>query len=126
MFMIERDPDSGHEQTPNWQVEEFYFGLGEWSIYRRSGERIQYKVEKGMPLTIKPGTHQYHASPAEVADFLGEYEDCEFVVADSYELTSGGRETPSLWVSGWKDLADHQRHIYENNKANDVKPPGQP
>jgi len=108
-----------------WHVEEFYFGLGEWATYRRSGERIQYQVEKGLPLTLREGTHQYDTSAKEVSDFLAEHEDCNFTVADSYELNSGGRQAPYLWVMGWKDLPVEERHIYEENKAHAWKKPGE-
>ena len=99
------------------EIEEFYFGLGEWSSYRRSSERIQYRVEKGLPLTLLDGTSQYEAKADEVAEFLAEHNDCQFTVADSYELNNGGREAPILWVMGWKDLPDTKRHIFEENKV---------
>ncbi|MDB5163824.1 MAG: hypothetical protein JWS12_442 [Candidatus Saccharibacteria bacterium] len=123
MDMSELAKSEGNPQEPQWQIEEFYFGLGEWSAYRRSGEQIQYRVEKGLPLTLREGTHQYDASADEVAEFLAEFEDCQFIVADSYELNSGGRQAPYLWVMGWKDLSDEERRIYEENKAYAWKKP---
>ena len=120
--MSETSPEA-ISQSPQWQIEEFYFGQGEWSTYRRAGEQIQYRVEKGLPLTLREDTHQYDASTEDVADFLREFEDCRFTVADGYELKTGGRQAPYLWIVGWKDLPEDERHIYEEDKAQAWKKP---
>lgn len=107
------------QQDIQWKVEEFYFGNAStpsWAIYRTFGERIQVRDEISLPLSLREGTSQYEAKTDEVAEFIDEHEDCQFLVADSYELTSGGRQQPSLWLIGWQELPEDERHIYEQDK----------
>lgn len=105
---------------PQWQVEYFYFGNFDWPsdrTYRTNGEQIQYRVEKVLPLTLHEGTSLYDASADNVAEFLAQYLDCQFIVADSYDVLDGSRQAPYLWLIGWKELSEEERHIYEEDKA---------
>jgi len=110
-----------------WQIENFYFGnAGTPSdvTYRTRGEQIQLRVEKVLPLRLREGTNHYDANADEISEFLTQYQDCQFTVADSYELRSGGRQAPSLLITGWTDLTEDQRYIYEQDKADAWKNPG--
>jgi len=117
-------PKKSPETTPQWREEFFYFGNANWpsdATYRTSGERIQLRIEKGLPLTKNESRGQYVADASEVAEFLSLYEDCSFLVADSHEVLEqygGGRTEPVLWVVGWKELTnDEERATYHQDKA---------
>lgn len=92
-----------------WTLEEMYFGLMEFSTYRTYGDRVQYRVEKGLRLTQRLDvTSQYTAGTDEIAEFIATHIDCEFVVARGYTANNGEFVAPSLWIVGWIELTSEE------------------
>jgi hypothetical protein len=114
--------------SEQWHEVFCYFGNANWpsnATYRESadGERVQYRMELNLKLEpIESPIKEYGADPAEVADFLAKYQDCQFIVHDSYEVQEafgGGRVAPSLFLIGWKELTEPEELAeFQSDKAN--------
>lgn len=107
--MSETSSAEQHETAPvDWIIEIYYFGSAVWPsdvTYRTSGERIQSKVEREISLARTAVAGQFQADPGKITEFLSHYEDCSFLVTDSYEMEGGDRAQPHIRLAGWQELS---------------------
>ena len=102
-----------------WIVEDFFFGCGQGSTYRKNenGNRLQSQVSHYLPLSPKNGSDSFFSVSSDgVPEKIAQLQDCAFHVIDSYDLATGGRNPPQLYITGWVDVPDDRRHIYEEDK----------
>ena len=107
------------DSAPEWVKEEMYFGNGtypSWTIYRRSGNRIQVQGEWETAVAVEDDRLEINLEEL-TRRFLGAFEECTVSISKGYTASDGRIEKPRAWLLGWKELTTPEElERYEQDK----------
>ncbi len=119
---------SDSRATDDWQVEELYFGCGEYVTNRRKGERVQRLEDIPLGEKLEKGSYDGQYASAidtthadQIGEFVATHNDCQVVVCDGYDARPvyGGRHVPPIaYLRGWREINTLEgRALYEREKS---------